>query len=71
MDNDLEPIEPREAQDMFLDHKATSCAEATVEGHMYRTNHFIRWCDEQDITNLNTLTGRQLTECRNLASQRR
>jgi site-specific recombinase XerD len=62
--DELEPIEPREAQDMFLDHKATSCAEATVVGHEYRTNHFVRWCDEQGIDNLNDVTGRDLQRYR-------
>lgn len=63
-DHGLEPIEPRTAQKLFLDHKATSCAEATVQGHEYRTNHFVEWCDEQGIDNLNNLTGRDLQRYR-------
>lgn len=56
----LDPIDPRTAQQLYLDHKATDCTESTVQGHKYRTNHFVRWCDENDIHNLNNLTGRDL-----------
>jgi site-specific recombinase XerD len=62
--DDLEPIDPQTAQDLFLDHKATSCADATVRNHRYRTNHFIRWCDEQGIDNLNDLSGRDIQRYR-------
>ena len=60
----LEPIEPHRAQDLYLDHKTTDCVEATVQAHRYRTNHFVRWCAENDVTNLNDLTGRNLQEYR-------
>lgn len=56
----LDPIDPRTAQQLYLDQKATDCTESTVQGHKYRTNHFVRWCDENDIHNLNDLTGRDL-----------
>jgi len=62
--DDLEPIEPRIAQELFLEHKATECVENTVQSHMYRTNHFVRWCDENDIHNMNDLSGRNLQEFR-------
>jgi integrase len=62
--DDLEPIDPRTAQDLFLDHKATSCTEATVRNHRYRTNHFVRWCTESDRDNLNALTGRDIQQYR-------
>jgi len=35
-------------------------SEASLKGHKYRLGHFVRWCDEKGIENLNTLTGRQL-----------
>lgn len=31
-----------------------------MQGHKYRTNHFVQWCDESDIHNMNDLTGRDL-----------
>ena len=60
----LEPIDPSTAQKLFLDHKATNCTEATVQNHRYRTNHFLRWCDEVGIDNLNDLSGRDIQKYR-------
>ena len=61
---DLEPIEPGTAQELFLDHKATDCTDSTVQNHRYRLNPFVRWCGEEDIDNLNELTGRDLQRYR-------
>jgi len=60
----LEPIDPETALELYLADKENDLAEASLEAHEYRLNHLVRWCDEQDITNLNTLTGRQLNEYR-------
>ncbi|WP_336024685.1 tyrosine-type recombinase/integrase [Halobellus salinisoli] len=62
--DELEPIDPRTARELYLDHKATHCSEATVQSHDYRTRHIINWCDENDIDNLNELTGRDLHQFR-------
>jgi integrase len=62
--DDLEPIDPRTAQDLYLKHKSTDYRESTVQAHKYRTSHFVRWCDENDIENLNTLSGRDIQEYR-------
>lgn len=61
---DLDPIDPGTAQQLYLEHKDTQCAERTVNAHRYRTNHFVRWCEEQEIENLNDLTGRHIHEFR-------
>jgi integrase len=61
---DLEPIEPGTAQELFLDHKATDCTDSTVRNHRYRLNPFVRWCGEEEIDNLNELTGRDLQRYR-------
>ena len=60
----LEPIEPEAALELFLKDKEAELAEASIKGHDYRLRHFVRWCHEQGIENLNTLTGRQLHEYR-------
>lgn len=61
---ELEPIDPRTAQQLFLDHKETECTESTVRNHRYHTNEFVAWCEENDIDNLNDLTGRDLQALR-------
>ncbi|WP_115864986.1 tyrosine-type recombinase/integrase [Halorussus litoreus] len=60
----LEPIEPETALELYLADKENELAKASLKAHKYRLNHFIRWCDEQDIENLNTLRGRQLHQYR-------
>lgn len=62
--SDLEPIKPERAQELYLDHKASECREITVQSHKYRTNHFVRWCQENGIDNLNEISGRNLHEFR-------
>jgi integrase len=61
---ELEPIEPSDAQELYLKHKATQVTEATQQAHRYRTNHFVRWCDEKGIDDMTDLTGRHLQEYR-------
>lgn len=63
-DDQLEPIEPSTARELYLDHKATHCTEATVRGHHYRTRRIVEWCEQNGIDNLNHLTGRDLHEFR-------
>ncbi|RCU47736.1 hypothetical protein DU504_10755 [Haloplanus salinus] len=61
--HDLQPIEPREAYLWYLEEieNEHGYSETTVQAHMYRLGHFIRWCeDEEYIGNLNNLTGRHL-----------
>ncbi len=62
--DNLEPLDPKTAQELFLDHKATDCTESTVRNHRYRTNHFIEWCEEEGIDNLNDLSGRDIQQFR-------
>lgn len=62
--DDLEPIEPGTAQELFLDHKATDCSDSTVQNYRYRLNPFVRWCGENGIDNLNELSGRDLQRYR-------
>lgn len=62
--DDLEPIDPHTARELYLDHKKTFCTEATVQAHHYRTNHIVNWCDEQGIDNPNEFSGRDRHEFR-------
>lgn len=62
--SDLDPIDPRTAQQLYLDHKETECTDSTVRNHRYHTTKLVEWCDANDIENLNDLTGRHLQELR-------
>jgi len=62
--SDLEPIEPQEAVDLYLRHRADELAESSLNAHRLRLKHFVRWCVKEDIDNLNVLTGRRLHEYR-------
>lgn len=62
--DNLEPIDPSTARELFLDHKATDCTKATVRNHRYRTKYLIKWCAQEGIENLNELTGRDIQRFR-------
>lgn len=62
--DDLEPIEPRTAQELYLDHKASQCSDVTVQSHEYRLNYFVSWCADNGIDNMNDLSGRNLHQYR-------
>ncbi len=60
----LEPIEPDHALELYLADRENSVTQATIYSHRSRLGHFIRWCNEEGIENLNNLSGRQLHEFR-------
>ncbi|MHB9285950.1 tyrosine-type recombinase/integrase [Halobacteriales archaeon Cl-PHB] len=59
-DTKLEPLAPDEALDLYLRDKRTDLADSSLKAHKYRLQHFVRWCDEEDTTNLNGLSGRDM-----------
>jgi len=60
----LEPITPEKAVELYLNDREAEVSKATLYSHKSRLEQFLRWCEEEDITNLNTLTGRKLQEYR-------
>ncbi|MDG5761889.1 tyrosine-type recombinase/integrase [Natronococcus sp. A-GB1] len=58
----LEPIHPAEAFEIYLDERRAEVTANTLQAHKYRIGHFLRWCEEKEITDLNSLSGRQLHE---------
>jgi len=42
----LEPIEPDEAVELYLEDRKSELAKATQYAHSSRLGHFVRWCDE-------------------------
>lgn len=63
-ENDLEPISPEEARELFIADKEMNRADATVREYRYRTRPFVEWCEQNGIDNMNDLTGRHLHEFR-------
>ncbi|MFC6992712.1 tyrosine-type recombinase/integrase [Haladaptatus sp. GCM10025707] len=60
----LQPISPSEAVELYLTERAAEVSKQTLYAHTSRLNFFLQWCDENEIDNLNDLTGRQLYEYR-------
>jgi len=64
MQQELEPIMPERAKEMYLNARKHEVSQSTFDGYHYRLKHFIRWCDKEGIDNMNDLTGRNLQEFR-------
>jgi len=64
MTTELEPITPDDAVELYLADKQSEYAAATHRSHRSRLKHFIKWCEIQEITNLNTLSGRDIQQYR-------
>lgn len=60
MSNQLEPIDPETAVEMYLDERRHELTDATLQSHRYRLKQFTQWCDTEEITNLNDFTGRDI-----------
>lgn len=61
MTDDLEPIDPHDAVEWYLEDKRDEYSDSTVEAQSYRLAIFADWLvDERDIENLNEITGRDL-----------
>ena len=58
----LEPIEPDTALQLYLEDRRADLADATHRTHRGRLKHFITWCNDTDIDNLNDLSGRDLNK---------
>jgi len=58
--SDLEPISPGEAVRMYLNHREPELSEKSLQNHRYRLDSFAEFCAEEEIENMNDLTGRDL-----------
>ncbi|MDS0280649.1 tyrosine-type recombinase/integrase [Haloarcula onubensis] len=62
MPDDLEPLSPEEGVDRFLTHREPSVRESTLNNAKTRLRYFLDWCDERDVENLNSLSGRDMSD---------
>jgi integrase len=62
--DDLEPVPPADAVDLYLDARRDDAAKWTITSHRSRLRPFVEWCLEEDVENMNELTGRDLYEYR-------
>jgi len=62
--DDLEPIPPATAVNLYLDHREPELSEKSLTNQRYRLDSFIEWCQEEGIESMDELTGRDLHEFR-------
>lgn len=60
MSGDLQSLRPPDAVEMYLEAKRGDLTEATLQSQKYRLDAFTDWCLEEDIEDLNELSGRDL-----------
>jgi len=60
MTDDLDPLSPDDAMEMYLKERSHELAEATLQSHRYRLKQFVQWCEQDDIENLNKFSGRDI-----------
>ena len=65
---ELEPLSPRDAMEMWIDRQRSEKASETVQSYFYRVRQFVEWCESEGIGNLNELSTRDVysydSECR-------
>ncbi|MFA9428205.1 tyrosine-type recombinase/integrase [Natronorubrum sp. A-ect3] len=60
MSSGLEPIGPEQAVEMYIEGRRDELSAQTLPSHVYRLEAFTQWCAEEEIENLNDLSGRDL-----------
>jgi integrase len=58
--SDLEPLAPTEAFEMYLKKRRSDLADESYRKQKQRLRSFLDFCEDEDIDNLNHLTGRDL-----------
>lgn len=66
-DTELEPIEPDKALELFIDkRKSNNRSPSTITSNRSHLGIFVDWLEEEEISNLNDLTGRDVFRYRQL-----
>jgi site-specific recombinase XerD len=58
----MEKIEPEQAVQMYLSERSNEVSEWTYYSHQSRLGHFLEWCSQKGLNNLNELSGRDIHE---------
>lgn len=58
MSDDLEPIRPQEALEMYI--KDRDISDSTERAHRRRINRLVDWCHNEGIDNMNDISGRKI-----------
>ncbi|SEW24817.1 tyrosine-type recombinase/integrase [Natrinema salifodinae] len=61
-DTDLQPLTPEDAKERYLRSLEDDKADSTIQAREYKLRHFIRWCNNNGVDNLNTLNGRDIED---------
>lgn len=62
--DDLQPLGPEQAVELYVESRKDDTADWTRTSHTSRLRPFLEWCEENDLDNLNTLDGRHRYEYR-------
>jgi len=62
MNDELIPLTPNEGVERFLAHRKSGVAKSTYRNNRTTLEHFLAWCAERNIDNLNDLTGRDIAD---------
>lgn len=57
----LEPITPRRAKQLYLKDR-TDLSDTSKQNHGYRVERFVEWCENNEVGNLNEISGRNIHE---------
>ncbi|AGB36709.1 tyrosine-type recombinase/integrase [Natronococcus occultus] len=57
-----ESMSPREAKNRFLNHHESEYSANTLQEYGYSLDRFIEWLDEQNVSDMNRMTGRLVSD---------
>ncbi len=55
-------LRPEDALEIYYEAREGEVSKKTLQGYRYRLKHFLRWCEIEDIEDMNDLDGRKLQE---------
>jgi site-specific recombinase XerD len=56
--SETQELRPQEAIEWYIDSREAELRQSTINAHQYRLNHFVRFCEEQNIEKLSDLSGK-------------